>query len=130
MKSFKSCTASLSSEWKSVSEHFGVSRFAHLCIRHKNQRTFSESEKGTEPDRESWKKAHELYLGAFKAPKAPDEQKRLTRILKRPIPESIQSMLFEYDAFLHGLGRMSLSQCAPLISPSIFPRDQTTVPRS
>lgn len=74
------------------------------------------SEKGTEPDRESWKEAHALYLVAFKLPKAPDEQKKLARMLKRPIPESIQNTLFAYDAFLRGLGRMSLSQScsAPL----------------
>ena len=68
-----------------------------------------ESDKGVEPDRENWKKAHELYLWTFKAPKASDEQKKLARILKKPIPESIERDFFEYDAFLHGLGRMSLS---------------------
>ena len=70
------------------------------------------SDKGVEPDRDNWKKAHELYLWTFKAPKASDEQKKLARILKKPVPESIQRDFFEYDAFLHGLGRMSLSQCA------------------
>lgn len=69
-------------------------------------------DKGVKPDRENWKKAHELYLLAFKAPKASHEQKKLARILKKPVPESIEKDLFEYDAFLHGLGRMSLSQCA------------------
>jgi len=66
-------------------------------------------DKGVEPDRESWKKAYELYLWTFKAPKASHEQKKLARILKKPIPESIEKDLFEYDAFLHGLGRMSLN---------------------
>ncbi|KAF8549830.1 SET domain-containing protein [Imleria badia] len=66
-------------------------------------------DKGVEPDRETWKKAHELYLWAFKAPKASDEQKKLARILKKPVSESIQRDLFEYDEFLRGLGRMSLN---------------------
>lgn len=73
-------------------------------------------ENGAEPDRENWKKAHELYLWAFKVPKASDEQKKLAKILKKPVPESIQRELFEYDTFLRGLGRMSLSQCT-LCSP-------------
>ncbi|KAG9310945.1 hypothetical protein JVU11DRAFT_8819 [Chiua virens] len=63
-------------------------------------------EGGTEPDRDSWKMAHELFLQTFKSPKAPDEQKKLAKILKRPIPESIQKDLFEYDAFLRGLGHL------------------------
>ncbi|KAG8215343.1 hypothetical protein J3R82DRAFT_8938 [Butyriboletus roseoflavus] len=66
-------------------------------------------DKGLEPDRENWRKAHELYLWAFKAPKASDEQKKLARILKKPVPESIQREFFEYDGFLRGLGRMSLN---------------------
>ena len=64
---------------------------------------------GVEPDRENWKKAHKLYLWTFKAPKTSDEQKKLAKILKKPVPESIQRELFEYDGFLRGLGRMSLS---------------------
>lgn len=85
-------------------------------IRHATIDAFA-SDKGLEPDRQSWKKAHELYLSAFKAPKAPDEQKKLAKILKRPLPEALQSELFEYAAFLRGLGRMSLSQCAQCPAP-------------
>jgi hypothetical protein len=33
----------------------------------------------------------------------------LARILKKPLKEAIAKELFEYDAFLRGLGRMSLS---------------------
>jgi hypothetical protein len=66
-------------------------------------------EQGVEPDRDSWKTAHALYLATFTSPNAPDEQKKLARILKKPLPESLHKDLFEYDAFLHGLGRMSLN---------------------
>lgn len=101
----------LSSEWKNVSEDFGVYHFAGLPGTYQLI-YFLTRDNGAEPDRENWKKAHELYLWAFKAPKAPDEQKRLAKMLKKPVPESIQRELFEFDAFLRGLGRMSLSQCA------------------
>ncbi|KAH0834097.1 hypothetical protein J3R83DRAFT_11384 [Lanmaoa asiatica] len=66
-------------------------------------------DKGMEPDRENWKRAHELYIWTFKVPKAPNEQKKLARILTKQVPESIESNLFEYGAFLRGLGRMSLN---------------------
>jgi hypothetical protein len=109
MKTSKSCRVLLNSEWKSVSERFCVSLLANLAGRILIDNLGRD--KGVEPDRESWKKAYELYLWTFKAPKASHEQKKLARILKKPIPESIEKDLFEYDAFLHGLGRMSLSQC-------------------
>ncbi|KIJ18321.1 hypothetical protein PAXINDRAFT_167508 [Paxillus involutus ATCC 200175] len=66
-------------------------------------------EKGAEPDRENWRKAYDLYLQAFKVPKSTDEQKKLAKILKKAVDETIQKELFEYDAFLRGLGRMSLN---------------------
>lgn len=78
----------------------------------------STRDKGVEPDRENWKKAHELYICTFSSPKTLDEQKKLARILKKPVPETLQRYLFEYDAFLRGLGRMSLSQCRPCGTPS------------
>ncbi|KAF8440011.1 hypothetical protein L210DRAFT_3645933 [Boletus edulis BED1] len=66
-------------------------------------------DKSIEPDRETWKRAHELYLWTFKLPTSPGDQKKLAKVLKKPVPESIQRDLFEYDAFLRGLGRMSLN---------------------
>lgn len=66
-------------------------------------------EQGLEPDRENWRRAFELYLQAFKEPRTPAEQKKLARVLKKPIPEELQKFTFEYQAFLRGLGRMSLN---------------------
>ena len=63
-----------------------------------------------EPDHESWRGAFELYLQAFKEPRTPAEQKKLARILKKPIPEELQKYTFEYQAFLRGLGRMGISK--------------------
>lgn len=118
MKTFKSCRVLLNSEWKNVSEDFGVHHFADM-LAHTNQYIFGRG-KGVEPDRQNWKKAHELYLWTFKAPKTLDEQKKLARILKKSVPASMHKELFEYDTFLRGLGRMSLSQYArlPSLSPS------------
>jgi len=62
-----------------------------------------------EPDRESWKKAHNAYLHAFRSPKSQADQKSLARILKKPLNPVIEKALFEYDGFLRGLGRMSLN---------------------
>jgi len=63
-----------------------------------------------EPDRPTWKKAFELYSQAFKEPKAPQDQKKLTRILKKPLPAAIERGLFDYETgFLRNLGKMSLS---------------------
>jgi hypothetical protein len=67
-------------------------------------------EQGLEPDRENWRRAFELYLQAFKEPRTLAEQKKLARVLKKPISEELQKFTFEYQAFLRGLGRMSLSK--------------------
>ncbi|KII90144.1 hypothetical protein PLICRDRAFT_581341 [Plicaturopsis crispa FD-325 SS-3] len=64
---------------------------------------------GAEPDRETWQKAHTLFLQAFKEPKNSAQAKKLARLIKKPLPEEISRNIFEYDAFLHGLGRMSLN---------------------
>ncbi|KAI6118164.1 hypothetical protein F5141DRAFT_604744 [Pisolithus sp. B1] len=66
-------------------------------------------DQGVEPDRKTWQKAFELYLQAFKEPKTALEQKKLAKILRKPVPESLQKELFGYDAFLRGLGRISLN---------------------
>jgi hypothetical protein len=49
-------------------------------------------------------------LQAFKEPKSPAQQKKLARILQKQIPEELQKDTFNYQAFLRGLGRMSLSK--------------------
>ncbi|KAL4065513.1 hypothetical protein V8B97DRAFT_1166233 [Scleroderma yunnanense] len=67
------------------------------------------SGQGLEPDRETWRKAFQLYIQAFKEPKTTAEQRKLAKILRKPIPESLQREFFEYDGFLRGLGRMSLN---------------------
>ncbi|TFY56063.1 hypothetical protein EVJ58_g7864 [Rhodofomes roseus] len=72
---------------------------------------------GAEPDRATWKKAFELYMQAFREPATEREKKRLARILKKPVKPEIADALFTYDAFLLGLGRMSLSQSLPTIVP-------------
>lgn len=66
-------------------------------------------DQGIEPDRETWRKAFELYLRTFKEPKTAPEQKKLAKVLRKPIPESLQKELFGYDTFLRGLGRISLN---------------------
>lgn len=63
-----------------------------------------------EPDRVVWKKAHELYLRAFQEPSTPTEKKKLKRLLAHPISDDLTQELFEYNSFLRGLGRMSLSK--------------------
>ena len=70
----------------------------------------SESDQGLEPDRENWRRAFDLYLQAFKEPTSPIQQKKLARILKKQISQELQKDTFEYQAFLRGLGRMSLSE--------------------
>ncbi|KDR78320.1 hypothetical protein GALMADRAFT_138424 [Galerina marginata CBS 339.88] len=62
-----------------------------------------------EPDRTTWKKAYTLYVQAFKEPKAAQDQKKLARILKKPLPAEVDNELFGYEGFLRGLGRMSLN---------------------
>ena len=62
-----------------------------------------------EPDQVTWNKCYQLYFQAFREPKSAADQKKLARIMKKPLDPEIEKYLFEYDAFLHGLGRMSLS---------------------
>jgi len=64
---------------------------------------------GSEPDRPTWKKAHRLYVQAFDSPATPAEQKKLMRLVRRPLPEDVRRILFTYEGFLHGLGRMGLN---------------------
>lgn len=62
-----------------------------------------------EPDQASWKMCFQLYLQAFREPKSAPDQKKLARILKKPLNPDVEKDLFDYDSFLRGLGRMSLS---------------------
>ncbi|KAI0363233.1 SET domain-containing protein [Pilatotrama ljubarskyi] len=62
-----------------------------------------------EPDRAMWKKAHKLYVQAFQEPSTEVEKKRLAKLLKKPLLQDIADALFDYEAFLRGLGRMSLN---------------------
>ncbi|KAI0830327.1 SET domain-containing protein [Trametes gibbosa] len=62
-----------------------------------------------EPDRAMWKKAHKLFVQAFQAPLTDTEKKRLVKLLKKPLRQDVADALFDYEAFLRGLGRMSLN---------------------
>ncbi|KAI0092344.1 SET domain-containing protein [Irpex rosettiformis] len=63
----------------------------------------------SEPDRATWKKAFDLYLQAFKEPLQDGERKKLNKLLKKPTRKALADELFEYSAFLRGLGRMNLN---------------------
>ena len=65
--------------------------------------------KGAEPDRATWKKAYQLFVQAFREPVDDAHKKKLAKLLKKPLSADIAAELFDYDAFLRGLGRMSLS---------------------
>jgi hypothetical protein len=64
---------------------------------------------GVEPDRVTWQAAHSAFTQAFVAPPDTVQQRKLAKLLKRPLPKEIADALFTYEGFLHGLGRMSLS---------------------
>ena len=64
-----------------------------------------------------WKRAHKYYVQAFQDPATDAEKKRLAKMLKKELPKDISDTLFEYEAFLRGLGRMSLSEWCPLSLP-------------
>ena len=64
-----------------------------------------------ESARVSWKKAYSLYLQAFKEPKTIQEQKKLAKLLKKPLPADVEHDLFDYSlGFLRTLGMVSLSK--------------------
>jgi hypothetical protein len=77
---------------------------------------------GQEPDRAMWKKAHELYLQAFKEPTTVPNKKKLAKVLKKPVREDVANELFAYDSFLRGLGRMSLSELLVLLDYLLLKR--------
>ena len=93
-------------EWKSEYKVDGTQN-ARIC----RLRVYSSYDRlgNAQPDRETWKKAYELYIQAFQSPVKDIEKKKLARLIKKPSRKEVQEWLFDYDAFLRGLGRMSLS---------------------
>lgn len=86
-----------------------VQALAELGLEERHKYSFNLSGQ-SEPDRESWKKAHQLFVQAFKEPKTVPETKKLAKVLKKPPPEEVGMGIFDYDTgFLRGLGRMSLN---------------------
>ena len=64
-----------------------------------------------EAARDSWKKAYDLYIQAFKKPETIQEQKKLAKLLKKPLPADVEHDLFDYSqGFLRRLGMVSLSK--------------------
>ncbi|KAH9943894.1 SET domain-containing protein [Amylocystis lapponica] len=80
--------------------------FAQLGM---EERAKGEWMKGVQPDRAMWAKASSLFTQAFHEPATVPDKKRLARLLKKPLGKEIADEFFEYDAFLRGLGRMSLN---------------------
>jgi hypothetical protein len=71
------------------------------------------NERSMDPEaaRDSWKKAYGLYLQAFKKPETLHEQKKLAKLLKKPLPADVEHDLFDYSlGFLRRLGMVSLSE--------------------
>ncbi|KAF9450750.1 SET domain-containing protein [Macrolepiota fuliginosa MF-IS2] len=95
---------------KAFSEDWDVVwSLAELGMEERHKYSFNLSGQ-SEPDRESWKKAHQLFIQAFKEPKTTPDAKKLMKILKKPLRENIETDIFDYNTgFLRGLGRMSLN---------------------
>ena len=71
------------------------------------------NERSMDPEaaRDSWKKAYGVYLQAFKKPETMHEQKKLAKLLKKPLPADVEYDLFDYSlGFLRRLGMVSLSK--------------------
>jgi hypothetical protein len=64
---------------------------------------------GVEPDRATWQAAYRAFTQAFVVPPDTVQQKKLVKLLKRLLSKEVADALFTYEAFLYGLGRMSLS---------------------
>jgi hypothetical protein len=60
---------------------------------------------GVEPDHATWQAAHRTFTQAFVAPPDTVRQKKLARLLKRPLPKEVADTLFTYEGFPHGLRR-------------------------
>ena len=48
-------------------------------------------------------------MHAFNTPNTDGDRKKLNKLLKKPVSEVLSKELFDYSAFLRGLGRMNLS---------------------
>jgi hypothetical protein len=58
-----------------------------------------------------WRRTHQLFVEALLSPPNSSQAKALSRLKgKNLLPADIIKELFEYDAFLLGLGKMSLSR--------------------
>ncbi|KAN0120594.1 hypothetical protein V8E52_004421 [Russula decolorans] len=64
---------------------------------------------GVEPDSATWQAAHRAFTEASVAPPDTVQQKKLAKLLKRPLLKELADALFKYKGFLHGVGRMSLN---------------------
>ncbi|KAJ3824482.1 hypothetical protein EV361DRAFT_928852 [Lentinula raphanica] len=84
-----------------------VNSFATLSLEDRAKYHFHKSR--GEPDAESWRRAFQLYMQAFKEPTTPQDQKKLAKLIKNPLRSDISQGLFQYDAFLRNLGKMSLN---------------------
>jgi hypothetical protein len=58
---------------------------------------------------EMWKHCHQLILQAFKDPPSNTHKNALKRVLRKPIPEELDQEFLSWDAFLLGMGKMSLN---------------------
>ncbi|KXN83197.1 putative lysine methyltransferase SET5 [Leucoagaricus sp. SymC.cos] len=98
------------SDEKTFNDDWEIScALAELGMEERHKYSFNLSGQ-SEPDRDAWKKAHRLFVQAFKEPGTPLDVKKLAKILKKPLPKNLQTALFDYDTgFLRGLGRMSLN---------------------
>ncbi|KAK7446997.1 hypothetical protein VKT23_014210 [Stygiomarasmius scandens] len=90
----------LDEEWKTISG------FAQLSLEDREKYHFKGQR---EPDQAGWKKAYQLYIEAFKEPKSPADQKKLAKLIKKPLKRDIDRGLFDYESFLKNLGKMSLN---------------------
>jgi len=112
LHSVSQCTARLLLAYQQSEEAFEadwqiVKAFAMLGM---EERFADLANKGVEPDRATWKKAHQLLVQAFQDPPTEPAKKKLAKILKKPLRQDIAKELFEYDGFLRALGRMNLNQ--------------------
>ena len=64
---------------------------------------------GVELDRATWRAAYRAFKQAFVALSDTVRQKKLAKLLKRPLPKEFADALFTYEGFLHGIRRMRLS---------------------
>ncbi|THV03478.1 SET domain-containing protein [Dendrothele bispora CBS 962.96] len=92
--------ALLEEEWRTISG------FATMSLEDREKYHFKGQR---EPDQAGWKRAHQLYIEAFKEPKSPADQKKLAKLMKKPLKRDIDRGLFEYESFLKNLGKMSLN---------------------